>query len=138
MVKSDPASVAWMVPGTTVPSRRNVWVPSVCRWAIGLVDRVEVVERAAQPLDEEEDERDGQEREDGEDPPAGPPAPRRRHGRALVDLGRRRAGRRGRLGGGAGHDRSPRAGALSRSAAGGSDIRSARSQRRRRRTRLMA
>ncbi len=33
MLKSEPASVAWMVPGTTVPSRRNVWVPSVCRWA---------------------------------------------------------------------------------------------------------
>ena len=33
MVKSVPVAVAWMVPGTTVPSRRKVWVPSVCRWA---------------------------------------------------------------------------------------------------------
>ncbi len=40
----------------------------------GLVDRVEVVERAAQALDEQEDERDDQQGEDGQDPPAGPPA----------------------------------------------------------------
>ena len=32
MVKSDPASVAWMLSGTTVPSNRNVWVPRVWRW----------------------------------------------------------------------------------------------------------
>ena len=33
MLKSEPTAVAWMVPGTTVPSRRNVCVPSVVRWA---------------------------------------------------------------------------------------------------------
>ena len=30
MAKFEPAAVAWMVPGTTVPSSRNVWVPSEC------------------------------------------------------------------------------------------------------------
>ena len=34
MVKFEPAAVAWMVPGTTVPSSRKVWVPSVCRLAM--------------------------------------------------------------------------------------------------------
>ena len=28
--KFEPAAVEWMVPGTTVPSRRKVWVPSEC------------------------------------------------------------------------------------------------------------
>ncbi len=31
--KSAPADVEWMVPGTTSPSRRKVWVPSDARWA---------------------------------------------------------------------------------------------------------
>ena len=80
----------------------------------GLADRVEVVERTTQALDEEEDERDGQDREDGEEAPADPPAPGRRRGRALVGHGRRRVGRWVRFGGGAGHDRSLWAGALRR------------------------
>ena len=37
----------------------------------GLVDRVEVVERAPQSLDEQEHEGDGQQGEDDEEPPAG-------------------------------------------------------------------
>ena len=84
----------------------------------GLVDRVEVVERAAQPLDEQEDERDARSRRRRPGPAswsAGAAAAARP---GPANLGRRRAGRRARLGGGAGHDRSPRAGAPSASVAG--------------------
>ena len=51
-----------MLPGTTVPSRRNVCVPSEVLWAKRLINGVEVVEGAADPLDEQEDECDRQER----------------------------------------------------------------------------
>ena len=104
----------------------------------GLVDRVEVVERAPESLDEEEDEGDDQEGEDHQDAAAGL-APRR-GGTA----GPRRTSDVGGLGGGlgsvvvSGHDRSPRGERRSPSATGVSDILSARSQRRRRRTRLTA
>ena len=76
MVKSGPAS-PWRgcVPGhdraLEAEGLRAERVPV----GQGLVDRVEVVERAAQALDEQEDERDGQEGEDDEDAPARPPAP---------------------------------------------------------------
>ena len=102
-----------------------------------LVNRVEVVERAAQTLDEEEDERHHEQREDHEHAPAHLAPPGRRHGRTRVDLGRRRGGRGG-VGGGVGHDRSPGTAAPSRSPAWTLAARSARSQRRRRRTRLTA
>ena len=46
--------------------------PQLGRCASGLVDRVEVVERAPEPLDEQEHERPGQQGEDDEQPAAGP------------------------------------------------------------------
>ena len=58
------AAVRAMVPATTVPSRRKVVVPSVDLWARAWCDGVEVVERAAEALDQEEDHRA---HEDGED-----------------------------------------------------------------------
>ncbi len=71
-----------------------------------LVDRVEVVERAPEALDEQEDQRAAEQDEHEQEPPLGAPAAdgqRRRHGGSLRRLGRRG---RARLGGGVGHGRS--------------------------------
>ena len=68
MTKSVPHAVRRIVPGTTVPSSRNVVVPTAVRWAKRLVDRVEVVERAAQPFDEQEDDCADQDGDDDEQP----------------------------------------------------------------------
>ena len=97
---SDVTDVKW--PTTTTGTRDpKSWggLPALATWTTS--DRVEVVERAAQSLDEQEDEGDGQEGEDGQEPPAhAPTAARGWRRRALVNLRRRRGG----VGGDAAHD----------------------------------
>ena len=115
------------MPGTTRPSRRNVLVPSIALLRQGLVDGLEVVERTAEALHEQEAESG---HEHGTDHPQAPAA----GGRRRDGAGRRSAGvagdrgRRRRRRGRGGRGRSAH-GARSRVAPGRG---AARSRRRRR------
>ena len=93
MVKSVPTAVGWIVPAHHVTF--EIEGPGAQSGAMGegLVNGVEEIERASEPLDEQEDERGQQ---DGEDQPQALAAPATGPAEVRARLGRRPSMNRGK------------------------------------------